>query len=125
MRWLDGITDLKGHEFEQAWGYGEGQGSLVCCSPWGLKEADMTEELTNSNKVFPGGVSGKEPVCQCRRHMRLGSILGWERYPGGGYGNSRQCYCLENPTDRGVWQDTVHRVAKSQTQLKGQHTSLS
>ena len=52
MRWLDGITDLMGHEFEQAWGYGEGQGSLVCCSPWGLKEADMTEELTNSNKVL-------------------------------------------------------------------------
>ena len=70
MRWLDGITDLMGHEFEQAWGYDEGQGSLVCCSPWGLKEADMTEELTNSNKVFPGGVSGKEPVCQCRRPKR-------------------------------------------------------
>ena len=52
MRWLDGITDLMGHEFEQAWGYGEGQGSLVCCSPWGLKEVDMTEELTNSNKVL-------------------------------------------------------------------------
>ena len=33
---------LKGHEFEQALGYGEGQGSLVCCSPWGHKESDMT-----------------------------------------------------------------------------------
>ena len=28
---------LNGHEFEQALGDGEGQGSLVCCSPWGLK----------------------------------------------------------------------------------------
>ena len=31
---------LKGHEFEQALGDGEGRGSLVCCSPWGLKESD-------------------------------------------------------------------------------------
>ena len=33
---------LDGHEFEQALGDGEGQGSLVCCSPWGRKESDMT-----------------------------------------------------------------------------------
>ena len=33
---------LSGHEFEQAPGDGEGQGSLVCCSPWGHKESDMT-----------------------------------------------------------------------------------
>ena len=34
---------LNGHESEQAPGNGEGQGSLVCCSPWGHKESDMTE----------------------------------------------------------------------------------
>ena len=34
---------LNGHEFEQALGLGEGQGSLVCCSSWGPKESDMTE----------------------------------------------------------------------------------
>ena len=34
---------LNGHEFEQALGVGDGQGSLVCCSPWGHKESDMTE----------------------------------------------------------------------------------
>ena len=34
---------LKEHEFEQAPGDGEGQGSLACCSPWGHKESDMTE----------------------------------------------------------------------------------
>ena len=44
MRWLDGITD-NGHESEQALGVGDGQGSLVCCSPWGRKYLDMTEEL--------------------------------------------------------------------------------
>ena len=32
-------------EFEQALGAGDGQGSLVCCSPWGHKELDMTEQL--------------------------------------------------------------------------------
>ena len=41
---------LKGHEFEQAPGDGEGQRNLVCCSPWGLKELDMTEELKNNYK---------------------------------------------------------------------------
>ena len=32
-----------GHEFEQAPGVGNGQGSLACCSPWGCKESDRTE----------------------------------------------------------------------------------
>ena len=34
---------LDAHEFEQAPGAGDGQGSLACCSPWGLKESHMTE----------------------------------------------------------------------------------
>ena len=42
MRWLDGITGLSGHEFEHAPGVTDGQGSLVCCSPWGHKELDTT-----------------------------------------------------------------------------------
>ena len=41
---------LKGHEFEQALGDGEGQGSLECCSPWGHKESDMTEQLNNNQR---------------------------------------------------------------------------
>ena len=36
---------LNGHEFEQALGDGDGQGSLVCCSPWGCKKLDVTEWL--------------------------------------------------------------------------------
>ena len=32
------------HEFEQTPGAGEGQGGLACCSPWGRKELDMTEQ---------------------------------------------------------------------------------
>ena len=36
---------LDGHVFEQAPGVGNGQGNLVCCSPWGHKELDRTERL--------------------------------------------------------------------------------
>ena len=39
VEWYHGPS---GHEFEQIQGDGEGQGSLVCCSPWGCKELDMT-----------------------------------------------------------------------------------
>ena len=38
---------LNGYEFEQTQGDSEGQGGLVCCSPWGCKESDMTELLKN------------------------------------------------------------------------------
>jgi len=43
---------LNRHEFEQAPGVGEGQGSLACCSPWGCKELDMTERLNNNNNSY-------------------------------------------------------------------------
>ena len=43
--WLDG------HEFEQATGVNDGQGSLACCSPWGRKELDMTEWLNWTDHI--------------------------------------------------------------------------
>ena len=50
-----------GHESEQALGVGDGQGSLACCSPWGRKESDTTEELKNTadleRPMFQGKVS--------------------------------------------------------------------
>ena len=45
MRWLDGITDSMDHESEGTPGVGDGQGGLACCSPWGCKELDTTEQL--------------------------------------------------------------------------------
>ena len=39
------------HGFEQTLGDGEGQRSLACCSPWGLKESDMTEQLNNNTFI--------------------------------------------------------------------------
>ena len=45
----------------------------------------------------------------------VGSIPGLGRFPGEGHGNPLLYFCLENPTDRGVWWAIVHRFTKSQT----------
>ena len=42
---------INGHKFEQAPGDSEGQGSLVCCSLWGHKELDTTEQLNNKGSL--------------------------------------------------------------------------
>jgi len=44
MRWLDGITNSMDMNLSKL-GVGDGQGDLVCCSPWSLKESDRTEQL--------------------------------------------------------------------------------
>ena len=43
---------LHGHELEQTLGDSEGQGSLACCSPWGLTELDTTWRLNNNKQFF-------------------------------------------------------------------------
>ena len=64
---------------------------------------------------FPGGTSGKEPTCQCRRgRFNPGS----GKSPGGRHVHPLQYSCLENPRDRGAWWAVVHRVTKSRTRLK-------
>ena len=65
---------------------------------------------------FPGGTSGKEPACQCRRCKKVQSP-GWE-VPKRGHGNPLQHSSLGNPMDRGAWQATVHRAAQRWTWLK-------
>ena len=72
-------------------GESHGWRSLVCCSPWGREESDMTERL--------------------HFHFSLSCI-------GEGNGNPLQCSCLENPRDGGAWWAAVYEVAQSQTQLK-------
>ena len=47
-RWLDGITDSMDMSLRQALGAGDGQGSLACCSLWGHKESDTTEQLNQT-----------------------------------------------------------------------------
>ena len=66
-------------------------------------------------RSFYGGTSGKESACQAGDP---GSIPELGRSPGKVNGYPLQYSCLENPKDRGAWQATVHRVMKSQTQLK-------
>ena len=61
------------------------------CSPWGRKELDTTEQLNF--------------------HFSLSCI-------GGGNGNPLQCFCLENPRDRGAWWAAVYGVSQSRTRLK-------
>ena len=43
---------FNGQEFEQPLGDSEGQGSLVCCSPWDCKESDTTEQLNDNVYVY-------------------------------------------------------------------------
>ena len=74
-----------------------------------------------SSSSFPGGSEDKASACNAGD---LGSIPGLERSPGEGNGNRFQYSYLENPMDRGAYRATVHRVAKSQTQLSD-FTSLT
>ena len=75
----------------------------------------MNWQRPNEHQVdFPGGSYGEASAYNVGE---LRSIPGSERSPGEGNGNPFQYCCLENPMDRGAWR-TVHRVAKSQTQLK-------
>ena len=66
--WLDG------HEFEQAPGVGDGQGSLACCSPWDHKESDMTERL-NWVLVASCGIHGR------KEEKEVVHILSWQTFP--------------------------------------------
>ena len=52
-------NQLDGHEFEQALGVGDGQGGLECCSPWGHKELDTTEQLNWSELNW---LTSRKPV---------------------------------------------------------------
>ena len=76
---------------------------LICCLGWSW---------------FPGGTDGK---ASAHNEGDLGSIPGSGRSPGEGNGYPLQYSCLENSMDRGAWQATVHRVAKSRTWLSDFH----
>ena len=67
-----------GHEFEHAAGVGDGQGGLVCCSPCGWKELDMTESWTELNWAwsFSGkfSVPGTEEPLKCSWDYNISGI---------------------------------------------------
>ena len=66
-----------GHESEQALEDSEGQGSLACCSPWGCKESDVTEWLTNNNIRSAWGDCSKRVLYWLPRTKLLVVVKGW------------------------------------------------
>ena len=66
---------------------------------------------------FPDGSVGKESAYNAGDTGDVGSVPASGRSPEGGHGNPLQYSCLKNPMDRGTWQATAQRVAKSQTWL--------
>ena len=66
---------------------------------------------------FPNDSNGKESTCNAgdppAKQEALGLIPGLGQSPGRGHGNPLQYSRLENPHDRGAWQDAVHGIAKS------------
>ena len=96
--------------FEQAPGVSDGQGSLVCCSPWGHKESDMTEHL---NWMELNRKMSNEYEVEIDQALQMA-----RDFTGEGNGTPLQYPCLENPMDGGAWWVTVHGVTQSRTRLK-------
>ena len=65
---------LNRHEFEQAPGVGDGQGGLVCCSPWGRTESDTTERL-NSNVSRGWDVQDSKVTTRMIFKLRLKTMI--------------------------------------------------
>ena len=123
-----------------------GQKRLVGYSPWGCKESDKTEHTHThvhvavsissvqfSRSVVPDSatpwIAASQASLSITNERLRGQesaynagdtslVLGLGRSPGGEYGNPLWHSNLENPMDGEVWWAIVHRVAKSQTQLK-------
>ena len=67
---------LNAHEFEQAPGVGDGQGNLACCSPWGFKESDTTEQLSwTEHRVFIGAQFLAATSFAALWHSQFGTLL--------------------------------------------------
>ena len=66
------------HEFEQALGVGDGQGSLACCSPWGRTESDTTEQLNRTTGFTESYLCGeKTSQIWCHKCCECGSYF-WD-----------------------------------------------
>jgi len=125
---------LSGHEFEQIPGIGDGQGSMVCFSPWGHKESDMTEWLdwTDPNRGYFNFINlillhfallWASLVAQMVKN--LPAILetwvwslDWEDTLEKSMATHSSILAWRIPMDRGTWGATVHGATKSQTHVE-------
>ena len=111
---------LNGREFEQVPEVGDGQEGLACCSPWGHKEWDMTEqpnwtEQKAINKSFPGGLAVKNMPTNAGD---AGSIPGSGRFPWKRKWKPTPVFLPEEiPWTEGGWWATVQGLQRSQTRL--------
>ena len=112
---------------------GEGNGNPLQCSclenprdgePGGLPSMGSHSvghdwsDLAAAAAVCVWGTVVKKPSASAEAAGDVGLIPGSGRFPREGHGNPLQCSCLESPTDRGAWWETVYRVTKSRTGLK-------
>ena len=136
---------LNGHEFEQALGDGEGQGSLafavhgVAKSQTGLNLWTTINYIILLNSIATIREGNGTPLqysCLEKSHGQRSLVgcspWGWEELDtierlhfhfslsciGEGNGNPLQCSCLENPRDGGAWWAAVYGVPQSRTRLK-------
>ena len=86
--------------------------------PWHVGAIFYFNRYTEWMKRASQMAHGKESACNTGASGDGGSISGSGRSRGGGHGDPLQYSCLENPLDRWAWHASVHRVAKSRTQLK-------
>ena len=93
-----------------------------CPSGWCMQLFSVTYRFLVG---FPGGASGKEPVCQCRTIRDVGWIPEVGRFLGAGHGNPLQYSCLKNPMDRdphGLQSIGSHRVRHNWSDLAHTHS---
>ena len=82
----------------------------------GLRERKSWESTPfMESSGFPGGASGKESTCQCRKRKRCGFNPWVGKIPWRRKSNPLQDSCLENPMVRGAWWATDHGVVKNDT----------
>ena len=91
---------------------------LLFGDSWKVGENLVHKKQPMEAPGFPGGASGKEPACQCRRLKTHGFDPWVGKIPWRRKWQPTAVFLLENPMDRGAWQPTVHRIAKSRTWLQ-------